>query len=99
MTHLAISFDLLLVLTFLGVAWRVVTVPDLFQGVVSFILFGLLLALAWMRLAAPDVALAEAAIGAGLIGVLLLEALRHVRASARRGRPLHEGQTARAEGN
>ena len=40
-----------------------------------FIAFGLLLALAWVRLEAPDVALAEAAIGAGLTGALLLSAL------------------------
>lgn len=40
-----------------------------------FIAFGLLMALAWVRLQAPDVALAEAAIGAGLTGALLLAAL------------------------
>ena len=40
-----------------------------------FISFGLLLALAWVRLAAPDVALAEAGIGAGLTGALLMAAL------------------------
>lgn len=47
-----------------------------------FIIFGLLMALAWARLAAPDIALAEAAIGAGLTGALLLDAL-----SAQPGRP------------
>jgi energy-converting hydrogenase B subunit D len=35
-----------------------------------------------VRLDAPDIALAEAAIGAGLTGVLLLDALRHIRAPA-----------------
>jgi energy-converting hydrogenase B subunit D len=43
--------------------------------VVQFIVFGLLMALAWARLQAPDIALAEAAIGAGLTGALLLDAL------------------------
>jgi len=33
------------------------------------------MALSWVRLDAPDVALAEAAIGAGLTGALLLAAL------------------------
>jgi energy-converting hydrogenase B subunit D len=42
---------------------------------VLFIAFGLLMALAWVRLGAPDVALAEAAIGAGLTGALLMAAL------------------------
>jgi uncharacterized MnhB-related membrane protein len=37
------------------------------------------MALAWVRLAAPDVALAEAAIGAGLTGALLMAALARLR--------------------
>ncbi|XZE19301.1 Na(+)/H(+) antiporter subunit B [Pirellulaceae bacterium SH449] len=47
-------------------------VKDLFWAIISYILFGLLLALVWVRFGAPDVALAEAAIGAGLTGALLL---------------------------
>ncbi len=34
-----------------------------------------MLSLVWVRLDAPDIALAEAAIGAGLTGALLLSAL------------------------
>jgi len=49
---------------------------DLFRSVVLFIAFGLLMALTWARLQAPDLALAEAAIGAGITGALLLEASR-----------------------
>jgi len=37
------------------------------------------MALDWVRLAAPDVALAEAAIGAGLTGALLMAALARLR--------------------
>jgi energy-converting hydrogenase B subunit D len=70
------AFDLLLAATLVGVACGVLAVADLFRAVVLFIVFGLLMALAWTRLAAPDVALAEAGIGAGLTGVLLLDALR-----------------------
>src|SRR5690606_41246814 len=47
---------------------------DLFQAVAFFIAFGLLMTLSWMRLEAPDVALAEAAIGTGLTGALFLDA-------------------------
>ena len=52
---------------------------DLYRAVVFFICFGLLMALAWVRLRAPDLALAEAAIGAGLSGALLLDAVGHLR--------------------
>ena len=68
-------FDGVLVITLLWLAWRALRSPDLFKAIVLFIAFGLMMALAWVRLQAPDVALAEAAIGAGLTGALLLAAL------------------------
>jgi hypothetical protein len=50
-----------------------------------FIVFGLLMTLAWARLQAPDIALAEAAIGAGLTGALLLDALGALRVGGQSG--------------
>ncbi len=84
MTVLLWIFDAVLVLTLLALAVRALTVNDLLQTVVLFIAFGLFMALAWVRLNAPDIALAEAAIGAGLTGVLLLDAARQIIASPRR---------------
>lgn len=80
MTSLLGVFDVLLAGTLIFLAWRSLTTPDLFQGVVLFIVFGLLMAVTWSRLQAPDVALAEAAIGAGVAGALLLNTLGHLRA-------------------
>ena len=68
-------FDVTLTLLLVIVAWGVLLVRDLFQAIVLFIVFGLLLAVAWCRLGAIDVALAEAAIGAGLTGALLVNTL------------------------
>ena len=45
-----------------------------FAAVVGFVVYGLLLSLAWMVLAAPDVAITEAAVGGGVTGALLLVA-------------------------
>ena len=56
-------------------AWQTLASPNLFKAAVLYINFGLLMALAWVRLSAVDIALAEAAIGAGLTGALLLAAL------------------------
>ena len=64
--------DIPLMVVLLWVAWAALASRDLFRGIVLFIAFGLVLAMAWVRLGAPDVALAEAAIGAGLTGALLL---------------------------
>jgi energy-converting hydrogenase B subunit D len=55
-------------LILLWLAWAALGSRDLFRGIVLFIAFGLVLSMAWVRLGAPDVALAEAAIGAGLTG-------------------------------
>lgn len=57
-------------------AVRCLLAPTLSQCVFLFFAFGLALALAWARLAAVDVAIAEAAIAAGFLGVLLMDALR-----------------------
>lgn len=71
-------FDLVLAVLLTTLAWGTLTSRELFRAVVLFIAFGFLMALAWVRLAAPDLALAEAAIGAGLTGALLLDATRQV---------------------
>jgi len=71
---LGLSFDLLLGASLLWSGWRALSTPRLDRALVLFIVFGLLMTLTWARLAAPDIALAEAAIGAGLTGALLLDA-------------------------
>jgi uncharacterized MnhB-related membrane protein len=76
---MTLLFDLLLGLGLLLAALGALWSRSLFRAVVLFVVFGLLVALAWVRLEAPDVALAEAAIGAGLTGALLLDAVGHLR--------------------
>lgn len=67
-------FDFVLAALVLAVAaWTVMT-RDSFTSVVAFVTNGLLLALVWVRIAAPDVALTEAAVGGGVTGSLLLSA-------------------------
>jgi multisubunit Na+/H+ antiporter MnhB subunit len=58
--------------------WTVVA-RDAFLAVAAFVVYGLLLALVWVRLAGVDVALTEAAIGGGLTGALLLGAVGRLR--------------------
>ncbi len=68
-------FDVILALMLVWLCWRVLAAPDLFKAVVLFIVYGLLIALAFVRLQAPDIGLAEASIGAGLTGALMLDAV------------------------
>lgn len=74
-------FDIGLSAGLLWLAWRCLFSKNLFESVVLFVAFGLLMSLAWMRLEAPDVAMAEAAIGAGLTGALLMSALARLERS------------------
>jgi energy-converting hydrogenase B subunit D len=76
-------FDAVVAMALVTLAWRVVADRDLFTSIVLFIVFGLVMALAWVRLEAPDIALAEAAIGAGLTGALLLDAVAQFEAERR----------------
>ena len=71
-------FDLLLALTLVGLAWTALTAKDLFKAIVLFISFGMLMAVAWLRLQAVDIAFAEAAIGAGLTGAIFIMALKRM---------------------
>lgn len=95
MTTALTFFDITLSLTLVWLAWHLLTGEDLFKDVVLFISFGLLMALVWVRLKAPDVALTEAAIGAGLTGALLLSALRRIASITKGERRVDYGEDRR----
>ncbi len=86
MTPLLAAIDVALAVLLVGLALVVLLTANLFRAVVLFIAFGVLMALAWARLHAVDIALAEAAIGAGLTGALFLNALAHRRSIVARPR-------------
>lgn len=71
--------DLVLAGSVLAAAVWSLRVRSNFSAVLGFVAFGLLLALVWARLSAIDVALTEAAIGAGATGVILLFAVVRLR--------------------
>ncbi len=99
MTQSPWGFDSLLAITLLWLAWSALSIHGLFRAVILFIAFGLLMALAWVRLEATDIALAEAAIGAGLTGALFLLALGHLGSGSQAnthtsdGGALHDGHS------
>lgn len=92
--QVAWAIDGLLALLLFWLAARALSSPGLLEAVVLFVGFGLTLALVWVRLDAPDIALAEAAIGAGLTGALLLAALARLPMSARAD---ERGESSRTE--
>lgn len=74
--------DTVLALAVVATAGWTLAAPTLFGAAIGFVVTGLLLALAWVRLAAVDVALTEAAIGAGATGVIILYVVARLRGGA-----------------
>jgi len=73
------AFDIGLVVLILGIGASTIAARDAFAAVIGYVVYGLLLAIAWVRLSAVDVALTEAAIGGGMTGMLLLGAVARLR--------------------
>jgi len=74
-------FDILLGVVLVWLGLRTVFAQELFDSIIAFIGLGMLMALAWLRLGALDLALAEAALGGGVTGALLLAALNRLERS------------------
>lgn len=75
----ATAFDIGFCGLLLGLAVWIVVARATIAAVIGFVAYGLLVTLAWVRLAAIDVALTEGAIGSGLTGVLLFGAATRLR--------------------
>ncbi|MFP4332669.1 MAG: Na(+)/H(+) antiporter subunit B [Campylobacterales bacterium] len=70
-----ILIDLLLIVLLMWISFKIATIRDLFSICVYFIVFGMILSLIWIRLGAYDLAIAEVALGSGIVGALLLDTL------------------------
>ncbi len=88
---MSLALDATLCVLILAVALSTVLGRGVFRAIVFFIVYGLLLSVAWVRLGAVDVALAEAAIGAGLTGVLFLAAFGKLARTGAEAEPLSGG--------
>lgn len=89
------AFEGILALLLLAIGGWTIVARTTFAAVVVFVVYGLLLSIVWVQLAAVDVALTEAAIGSGVTGMLLLGAAARLRpteaSSLPLGRPLRIG--------
>jgi multisubunit Na+/H+ antiporter MnhB subunit len=87
--------DAALALLVLGLAIWTVAAGQAFAAVVGFVAYGLLLALVWVRIAAVDVALTEAAVGSGVTGALLISAAARLRPTEQRAAAEQPGPAMR----
>src|SRR5690625_4958182 len=80
-------FDVLLVLGVLFAAGFALFGRPRIHAAAMFLVFGVLLSVVWAWLSAPDVAIAEAALGAGVTGVLIMNAVTATGAAPPPGEP------------
>jgi len=66
---------LFLIVCAVGVAY----IRDLLSAVILFSSFGLIMAIIWQQLGAPDIAMVEAALGTGVASLLLIAAISKTR--------------------
>lgn len=66
------TVNLLLMLFLLATAVVAIALKDLLAAVIVFSAYSLMMALLWTQLRAPDLALTEAAVGAGVTTVLFV---------------------------
>ncbi|MCA9402325.1 MAG: DUF4040 domain-containing protein [Candidatus Omnitrophica bacterium] len=71
-------YDYMLGVTLVFLAVQVLRARDLLTGIILFIIFGILVSMAWVQLNAPDIALVEAVIGSALTGALFLASLGQI---------------------
>lgn len=64
--------NILLLLFLIVCAVGVAYIRDLLSAVILFSSFGLIMAIIWQQLNAPDVAMVEAALGTGVVALLLI---------------------------
>ncbi len=80
------TLNLLLVLVLIVCAIMVVRSRDLIAAVVIFAAYGAVMAVLWLLLRAPDVAITEAAIGTGINTVMFLAVISRTKPSKEESR-------------
>lgn len=68
-------FDLVMLALLIGMALAVARTRDLLAAVILFSGYSLVMCLLWQHRGAPDVAMTEAAVGAGVTAILFLLAI------------------------
>ena len=69
------AFDIVLLLLLIAIALAVARTKDLLAASIIFSAYSLVLCLLWQHRGSPDVAMTEAAVGAGITTVLFLVAI------------------------
>ena len=74
------ALNVILLLFIIACAVAVSVTKNLLSAVIIFMAQGLVLSIVWMLLRSPDLAITEAAVGAGVSSILMFAALKKINA-------------------
>lgn len=72
-------FSIIMLFILIGSAVAVSATKNLLSAVIMFMVYSLVMALLWQQLNAPDLAITEAAVGAGITTLLFVLTLRKIK--------------------
>ena len=72
-------FKIVLLIILIGCAVAVNLTPSLLQAVVIFMSYSSIMCILWILMESPDLAITEAAVGAGVSGILFLVTLKKIK--------------------
>ena len=72
-------FNIMVLLIMIIGAVAAATTRNLLGAVIVFMIYSLMMAVLWQRMNAPDLAITEAAVGAGITSILFIITLRRIK--------------------
>jgi uncharacterized MnhB-related membrane protein len=72
------TFSMIVIVFLIGAAIAVSVIRNLLGAIIVFMVYSLTMAVLWQQLNAPDLAITEAAVGAGITTLLFVFTLRRV---------------------
>lgn len=79
-------FEIILLVSLVVCAVSVAFTKDLLTSIVIFMSYSLIMCVIWILLQSPDLAITEAAVGAGVTSILFFVTLKKIRAIQKEGR-------------
>ena len=83
-------FECVLLLSLIVCAVSVAFTKDLLTSIVIFMSYSLIMCVIWVLLQSPDLAITEAAVGAGVTSILFFVTLKKIRAIRKEGQDEQE---------
>lgn len=72
-------FSIIMLLFLIGCSIAVSAIKNLLAAIIVFMAYSLVMAILWQQLNAPDLAITEAAVGAGITTLLFILTLKRIR--------------------